>query len=62
MTMTDREKLEYCYHVFLTKVSGPEFVGWIFARQEQMPFKPECYGIFGMRQVAVFGISYEVLR
>ncbi|MCK5308062.1 MAG: hypothetical protein KAJ73_05570 [Zetaproteobacteria bacterium] len=60
--MTDREKVEHHYFVYLTKL-GEEtgLVGTIFAKHKEMPFKPECYGVLGMRQVVVFGLSYEVL-
>ena len=62
MTLTEREKMLYSYQVFYTKMSGPKFVGYIFTRRKEMPFKPECYGFSGMRHVVVFGMSYEVLR
>ncbi len=52
----------YMYHVFLSHVGGMFDLGWIKAKHKHMPFVPECYGIFGMRQVIVFGLSMEVLN
>lgn len=41
---------------------GLKPLGWMYARYREMPLVPLCYGIFGMRQVVVFGLSMEVLR
>jgi hypothetical protein len=53
----------YMYRVGVTDAKYGEIkqLGWIQAEYKHMPFKPQCYGIFGMRQVVVFTISYEVL-
>jgi hypothetical protein len=59
--MTDREKVQYFYGVYLTEMGNANLVGWIFAKHKEMPFKPECYGVFGVKQVVVFGLGYQAL-
>jgi hypothetical protein len=56
---------KYMYEVFVPEVGyermGYTKLGWVCAKYDEMPFKPGCYGIFGIRQVVVFPLSMEVL-
>ena len=54
--------LEYIYFVSIHFFGETKEVGTIIAKHKEMPFKPKCYGIYGMRQVVVFPLSMEILE